>query len=152
LLQLQEEHAAKGRDHDKVVADSAVMLGDLQGWQERAEALLGELERERQAHAATQAEHAAAVAGQTSLQESQAAVQAALAADRAAAAAREEALLAEKAQVGGGGSVLVAAAVAFLLLPPCCCFGFNGVLPGVLHQSNCCPAAYCNCSCLCTHN
>lgn len=106
------------------------MLGDLQGWQERAEALLGELERERQAHAATQAEHAAAVAGQTSLQESQAAVQAALAADRAAAAAREEALLAEKAQVGDGRwlphaagchcCLVVMCAVCASVKLPCC--------------------------------
>ena len=97
--QLLEEHAAKQREHDKVVADSAVMLGDLQSWQEKAEALLAELERERAAHAATQAEHATTLAGQTSLQEQQAADRAAAEADRAAAQQREEALLAETAQV-----------------------------------------------------
>lgn len=99
-MQLQEEHASKQRDHDKVVADSAMMLGDLQSWQERAEALLAELERERQAHAATQANYAAAVAGQSSLEEQQAAQKAAAEALRAAAQQREEVLLAEKAQVG----------------------------------------------------
>jgi hypothetical protein len=98
-LQLQEEHAARQREHDKVVADSAVMLGDLQGWQERAEALLGELERERAAHADARAQHAAAVAEQGSMRGQLEAAQAAVAADRSAAGQREATLLADKAQV-----------------------------------------------------
>lgn len=98
--QLLEAHGSAQRDHDRVVADSAVMLGDLQGWQEKAEALLAELERERSAHAATQAAAAEAAAGRASEAEAAAAAVAAADADRAAAAQREEALLAEKAQVG----------------------------------------------------
>ncbi|PRW56860.1 P-loop containing nucleoside triphosphate hydrolase [Chlorella sorokiniana] len=96
---LLDAHGSAQRDHERVVADSAVMLGDLQGWQEKAEALLAELERERAAHAATQATAADAAAGRASEAEAAAAAAAAADADRTAAAQREEALLAEKAQL-----------------------------------------------------
>lgn len=78
------------------------MLGDLQGWQEKAEALLTELERERAAHAATQAELSAASAAQAGLREQAAAESSVAQADLAAARQREEAMLAEMAQVGWG--------------------------------------------------
>lgn len=103
-LQLQDEHTSAQRSHEQVVADSAVMLGDLQSWQEKAEALLAELERERAAHAATQGELAASATAQASLKEQAAAGKAAAEADRAAAQRQEEALLAEKAQVQWVGS------------------------------------------------
>lgn len=98
-LQLQDDHRTAQRSHEQVVADSAVMLGDLQSWQEKAEALLAELEKERAAHAATQGELAGAQTAAAAAREQLTADGASAAANRAAAMAREEALLAEKAQV-----------------------------------------------------
>lgn len=75
-----------------------------QSWQEKAEGLLGELERERTAHASTQAQLTAATAAHGSAAEAAAAASAAVEANRAAAAQREEALLAEKEKVGWVGA------------------------------------------------
>lgn len=61
ILQVAQELEAAGQQHEKLVADSAGVLCELQEWQDKASALLDELSKDRAAHEATQQQLQAAL-------------------------------------------------------------------------------------------
>lgn len=98
-----EEHRAT---HSRVVADSSELVSELESWQQRAAALLAELESERAAHntdvlaaTATEAAHNEAVKAWEAEKASWASMSAEYEAKQAAIAARESELAEEKISI-----------------------------------------------------